>query len=254
MLRRASFYDELAPYYHLLYPDWDRAIIDQGAALALLLQELNVGIGSFVLDAACGIGTQALGLLECGYRVTASDLSPGAVARLKSELLCRKLNAEVSVDDLRSLQKTESGTMDAVLACDNSIPHLLSDGEILEALQSCYRCLRPGGAAVFSVREYDSIERKTPDVRPYGMRYDAGSRFLAVQVWEWDGNQYDVRMYLTNESPTGECATQVLRSRYYAVSIQRLMHLMEDAGFADVQRRDGILFQPILLGRRPNSV
>jgi SAM-dependent methyltransferase len=246
------FYDELAPYYHLLYGDWERAVSDQGAALTVLLQELGVEPGSSILDAACGIGTQTLGLLERGYRVTASDLSSGAVARLKSELSRRALQAEVLVDDLRSLHHTASESMAAVLACDNSIPHLLSDAEILQAFRSCYRCLRPGGAAVFSVRDYSSIERKTPDVRPYGMRYDGGSRFLAVQVWEWDADQYDISMYLTSESPTGECATRVLRSRYYAVSIPRLIQLMEEAGFADVQRRDGILFQPIVLGRRPN--
>ena len=75
----------------------------------------------------------------------------------------------------------------AIIACDNSIPHLLSDAEILEAFQSCYRCLQPGGVLVTSVRDYDNIERKSPDVRPYGLRYNGGDRFLAVQVWEWEG-------------------------------------------------------------------
>jgi hypothetical protein len=37
---------------------------------------------------------------------------------------------------------------------------------------------------------------------------------MAVQLWEWDGDQYDLRMYLTSESPEGACETRVLRSRY----------------------------------------
>ena len=32
-----------------------------------------------ILDVACGIGTQTLGLAALGHRVTASDLSAGAV-------------------------------------------------------------------------------------------------------------------------------------------------------------------------------
>jgi SAM-dependent methyltransferase len=245
------FYDQLAPYYHLLYGDWEGAVDVQGAALSALLQELGIGAGASILDAACGIGTQTLGLLERGYKVTASDLSAGAVDRLQSELARRSLHAEVRVDDLRTLHHAPSQSMDAVLACDNSIPHLLSDGEILQAFRNCYRCLRPGGAAVFSVRDYASIERKTPDVRPYGMRYQDGNRFLAVQVWEWDGDQYDLRMYLTSESPAGHCDTRVLASRYYAITVERLAALLEEAGFSDVQRRDDVLFQPVLHGRRP---
>jgi SAM-dependent methyltransferase len=207
-----------------------------------------------VLDAASGIGTQAIGLVTQGYRVAASDISPGAIARLKAELSLRGLRAEASVDDIRTLAHVDTQSFAAVIACDNSIPHLLSDSEILKAFRSCLRCLLPGGVALFSVRDYAIIERKNPDVRPYGLRYAAGNRFLAVQVWEWDEDQYDLRMYLTSESPSGICDTRVLRTRYYAVSISRLLELMGEAGFVDVQRRDDVLFQPTLMGRRPNAV
>ena len=143
--------------------------------------------------------------------------------------------------------------MAAVIACDNSIPHLLSDAEILGAFRSCLRCLRLGGIAVFSVRDYAAIERHNPDVRPYGAHIENGERFLAVQVWEWDGDQYDLRLYLTSESPEGECRTRVLLSRYYAVPIATLVALMTEAGFVDVLRRDDVLFQPVLTGRRSNA-
>lgn len=245
----ASFYDELAPFYHLLYGDWDEAVNRQGAALAGLLRANGIASGEPVHDAACGIGTQTLGLLQHGYRVSASDLSPGAIERLNAELARRNASANVGVDDLRTLEHVASGSLAAVIACDNSIPHLLSDAEILRAFKSCHRCLRPGGVAVVSVRDYAAIERKNPDVRPYGMRNQGGRRFLAVQVWEWDGDRYDLRLYLTTESPAGACETRVLHSRYYAVTIARLLELMTEAGFAEVERHDEVLFQPVLLGR-----
>ena len=250
----AQFYDQLAPYYHLLYGDWEHSIDKQGRALAELLQELGVTPGERILDAASGIGTQTLGLIKGGFKVTASDISPGAIDRLKLELSRRALTAEAHVDDLRTLSRAPSESISAVIACDNSIPPLLSDSEIFEAFQSCYRCLRPGGAAIFSVRDYAAIERVNPDVRPYGLRHESGSRFLAVQVWEWDHDQYDLRVYLTSEAPDGTCRTQVLRSRYYAVSIDRLLSLLVDAGFVGVERRDDVLFQPVLIGRRPHAV
>jgi hypothetical protein len=90
-------------------------------------------------------------------------------------------------------------------------------------------------------------------VRPYGFRREAGSGFLAVQVWEWDGDQYDLNLYLTSESSDGRCTTQVLRSRYYAVSIDHLFELLKQAGFVNVQRVDDALFQPVLVAQRPAS-
>jgi SAM-dependent methyltransferase len=249
----ASFYDELAPFYHLLYGDWDASIERQGTALSHLLQEAGVASGESVLDAACGVGTQTLGLARNGYRMEASDLSAGALVRLRAELARRALGAETRVDDLRTLAHATPASVAALIACDNSIPHLLSDAEILSAFQSCLRSLRPGGIAVFSVRDYAAIERRNPDVRPYGLRIEDGQRFLAVQVWEWDGDHYDLRLYLTSESAVGECRTRVLRSRYYAVPIAILMTLMADAGFVDVVRRDDVLFQPVLTGRRAHG-
>lgn len=247
----APFYDGLAAHYHLLYGDWEAAIARQGEALSRLLQEAGVRRGEPVLDAACGIGTQTLGLAQRGHRVFASDISGGAVQRLRDELAQRGLEAQAHVDDLRLLQHARPGSMAAVLACDNSIPHLLSDDEILQALRSCHRSLRPGGAIVLSVRDYAAIPRVNPDVRPYGARRVGEDRFLAVQVWEWEGDQYDLRMYLTTEAPDGRCTTQLLRSRYYAVTIERLVALLAEAGFAAVQRRDDVLFQPVLLAHRP---
>jgi SAM-dependent methyltransferase len=246
-----SFYDDLAPYYHLLFEDWEASVARQGAALARLLAGFAVVPGDTVLDAACGIGTQTIGLLDHGYRVIASDISADAVARLRGEIQRRGLSAEIRIDDMRTLTLAAADSVAALIACDNSIPHLLSDDEIRQALQCFFRRVRPGGVVVVSVRDYAAMERRNPDVRPYGVRIDRqGNRFLAVQVWEWEGDQYDLRMYLTFEAQSGACETRVLVTRYYAIAVSRLMELMVQAGFADVRRHDDVLFQPVLTGMR----
>jgi len=249
----SSFYDELAPFYHLLYDDWEVAIQTQGAALTSLLLAKGVRPGGAVLDTACGIGTQTLGLAARGYQVLASDVSPGAVARLAEEASQRGFAIHCYVDDLRLLTLAATDSAEAVLACDNSLPHLLTDDDLLEAFQSALRVLKPNGVAVYSVRDYLNLPRKNPDVRPYDLRYDGKDRLLAVQVWEWDGDQYDLRMYLTRESVDGRCSTRVLVTRYYAISIDRLMELMSQAGFVSVERRDDVLFQPVILGQKRSN-
>ena len=246
----ADFYDQLAPFYHLLYPDWERAVEIQGRALGALLRELGVAPGAHVHDAAAGIGTQTLVLLLQGHALSASDISPGAIQRLRHELTRGRLAAHTTVDDVRQLGSVETGSKDAVIACDNRIPHLFGDADILQAFGQCRRSLRPGGVVVFSVRDYATVERKSPDVSPYGLRSDGDQRALAVQVWEWQGDQYDLRIYLTTDDGSA-CRTEVLHSRYYAVPMARLLELLSQAGFVEVTRRDDVFFQPVIHGRKP---
>ena len=246
-----DFYDQLAPYYHLLYPNWEASIARQASGLAAVLTEFGVPTGSSILDAACGIGTQSLGLAQLGYRVSASDISTAAVARAKQEAAERGLTIAFSVADLRQLSELFASGFDAVLACDNAIPHLLSDDEIRAALVECRRVLAPGGVLLISVRDYATIERRSPDYRPYGHRIEGDCEYAAEQTWNWDGEQYDLTLRLTERCAGRTPVVHEFHSRYYAVPLVTLERLLGEAGFVSVVRRDEKFFQPLLVGVRP---
>ena len=243
-----DFYDALAPYYHLIYPDWEASIERQGRGLAVVLDEFGVPPGARILDAACGIGTQALGLSALGYRLTASDPSPGAVARARREAEARHLEIDFRIADLRRLSATFGEPFAAILACDNAVPHLLSDAEIRDAFVECRAMLVPGGVLLVSVRDYEAIERRSPDVRPFGVRVEGDRRYSLEQVWEWDGDQYDLTMRIVEQAGDGAANVHEFRSRYYAVGLGTLERLLSEAGFARVARRDHYFFQPLLVG------
>jgi SAM-dependent methyltransferase len=245
------FYDELAPFYHLIYPDWEGSIRRQADALQAIIHE-RWGDGPLsILDAACGVGTQALGLAALGHRVTASDLSAGAVERARREAQARGLDIRFSVADMREVAARHAGPFDVVIACDNSVPHLLTDKELLVAFEQFFACARPGGGCLISVRDYDREERAGVQVKPYGVRDEGGIRYLLWQVWEFHGAVYDLTMYLVEDTGGAECVTRALRSRYYAIGTEKLMELMGQAGFVQVERLDGRFYQPVLVGRRP---
>jgi SAM-dependent methyltransferase len=243
-----SFYDALAPYYHLIYADWEASSKRQSQALAVVLSEFGIRPGDRILDAAAGIGTQALGLAAAGYLVSASDISTGAIDRLEREAAGRKLSVSAQVADMRTLSSTYSETFAAILACDNAIPHLLTDAEIGTAFSECRKCLRLGGVLIVSVRDYAVIDRRSPDVRPYPSHIESGHRFTGEQVWEWDGDQYDVTQRLVEETPGEPPRRHEFRTRYYAITISRLLELLVAAGFERVERRDEAFFQPLLIG------
>jgi glycine/sarcosine N-methyltransferase len=139
-----QFYDDLAPYYDLIFEDWEASMSRQGAALEHLIhRELGAAdpeaLPRRILDVACGIGTQTLPLARRGFEVTARDLSPGAIARLRREAEVRQVVVDTAVADMRHVAASVSGLFDVVLAIDNSLPHLISDSDVCVALQEFKR-------------------------------------------------------------------------------------------------------------------
>jgi SAM-dependent methyltransferase len=246
-----AFYDRLAPLYHLIFPDWEASIRRQAEALDGLIKEHWGGGRLEILDVACGIGTQALGLAGLGHAVSASDLSPAAVERARREAARRALPIDVSVGDMRALPLHYRGRFDLAIACDNAVPHLLTDAEILQAFEQMFACVRPGGGCLITVRDYDREERAGLQMKPYGVRDVGGTRYAIFQVWQFDGPHYDLAMYFVEDDGGPTCAAHVARSRYYAVGMGTLRALMEQAGFRDVERVDDRFYQPVLLGKKP---
>jgi SAM-dependent methyltransferase len=207
-----KFYDDLAPLYHLIYQDWDASIARQARILDEVIQERFPGIQT-ILDAACGIGTQALGLAALGYEVSGSDLSSVSISRAGKEAKSRDLQVDFRVGDMRNLGAIWKQDFDVVLACDNAIPHLLSDAEILAALGELYKRVKPGGGCVISMRDYEHEERSGTQIKPYGVRQADGVRYLLWQVWEFSGDIYNVDFYFVEDRGGSQCKIHVMRDR-----------------------------------------
>jgi SAM-dependent methyltransferase len=247
-----AYYDQLAPHYRLVYRDWEASVKRQASALDGVIREF-IGPGARrVLDAACGIGTQSLGLAELGYQVTASDLSPEAVELARKEAARRKLRIDFGVVDMRRLSEVHRERFDVVLACDNAIPHLLTDDDILLALRQFQACTTPGGGCIISVRDYSQVGREGKAIHPRTVHETAGGRVAMFDVWEFDGDRYEMTTYVVHDRGGASAETQVIRGgRYYCVSLSRLEELLREAGFRLAGTFRDRFFQPLLVGLRP---
>jgi SAM-dependent methyltransferase len=245
-----EFYDALAPWYHLVYVDWEAGIARQGEALAALLAAEWDGSVHRLLDVTMGVGTQALGLAARGYHVIGSDLSLSSVRRAGAEATRRGLTLRGYVADVCALA-ARPGSVDAVLACDNALPHLLSEDAIRIALAECLRCLRPAGGCVISLRDYGPVPPLgTEEIKDYGARVWEGRACRLRQTWRWRGPIYDVVFELVAKGDSPEVILRTPPTTYFAVPVARVAALMETVGFTRVRRVDGCLFQPVLVGTR----
>jgi SAM-dependent methyltransferase len=246
-----EFYDDLADLYDVIYVDWEAACRRHGAAILEVVEELTASRRAplRVLDVSAGIGTQSLPLAAAGMEVTARDLSPGAIARLRREAAARGLEVDAGVSDMRSLDT--DGPYDVVVSFDNSVPHLPDDDQVLRAFREAYRVLAPGGRLVLSVRDYAKVERGADAVHRYGERRRGERVFEVRQEWVWiDPSHYRTTMIV--DERMGEGSTERVRttSTYYAIEIPRLLELMTEAGFSARVAGDVDFYQPVLIGRK----
>ena len=244
-----AYYDSLAPYYKFIYQDWEASVKRQAAALDSVIREFFGPNARHVLDAACGIGTQSIGLAELGYALTASDISAAAIEQARTAAAQRGLNVEFCRADMRQLWPVHQQQFDVVMACDNAVPHLLSEAEIYQAFEQFFHCTTPEGGCIISVRDYASMQRGGTQLYPRLTHEVEAGRLVIFDLWEFEGDYYDLTTYIVEDKgqPTAQ-ASVVRGGRYYCVTIARLEELLKQAGFQRVLTLAERFFQPLIIG------
>lgn len=244
-----DFYNSLAPYYKYVYLDWDKSVANQAKVLGSIIKEF-FGEKKTLLDASCGIGTQSIGLAELGYEVSASDLSDEEVRLARQEADKRRLKIDFQVADMCKVSKVYNKKFDIVLSADNSIPHLLTDEDILKTFKEFYALLNSRGGCIITVRDYQNInpEKQKYILNPRHVHDAPEGKIVMFDLWEFDGDYYNLSMYLVKDNGNGALETIAMRSRYYCITTDKLEGLMREAGFTSVQTLKDKFYQPVILG------
>jgi SAM-dependent methyltransferase len=244
-----AYYDRLASYYKFLFQDWEASVQRQASVLDSVIREYFGADVHGILDAACGIGTQCIGLAQLGYAVTASDISPVEIEWARAEAEIRGLQIPFEVGDMRQLAGLFSDSFDVVIACDNAIPHLLSEAEILQAFEQFYQCTTPQGGCIISVRDYACMERSGSRFYPRTIHTTADGRVVVFDVWEFEGDFYDFTTYIIEDKNQPAAAVEIIRGgRYYCITTAALERLMRQAGFQQVVTLTDRFYQPLIVG------
>jgi SAM-dependent methyltransferase len=250
-----DFYDGLADDYHLVYADrWDDAMRRQGDALDALIRSHRDDVRA-VLDCSCGIGTQAIGLARLGYEVTGTDISARSLRRATEIARNLRIPLRTQTADFRALTTSVPGGFDAVISCDNAIPHLLDDADVDLALSEMFAKLRPGGILIISIRDYDTALRDRPTTAP-PLDLPGPPRRIVVRVHEWDAPDsplYTVRfLILTHHDGRWQVTDHA--TRYRALPAADLTNSATRAGLVDVRwftAEEASFHQPVMIARRP---
>ena len=244
-----AFYDELADDYDALHIDWRASVRTQGEVLDRLIRSELGDAPQRVLDCACGIGTQAIGIALHGHDVLATDLSPGAVRRAAAEATIMGARLATGVADFTRLADEVEGTFACVLACDNSVAHLHTDDELARFAGGVVAKLAPGGLALVSLRDYAPLVAE----RAAGHPVRVGKGTISFQVWEWDddGRAYAMAQF-TLRGEGEQWQTACRRTRLRALLRDDICGALAAAGLSEVRWRtpeETGYYQPVVTAR-----
>lgn len=246
-----TFYDEMATQYDKLFFDWQAATREQADILDRILLQSGFDRTSRILDCACGIGTQAIGLAAMGYSVIASDISEGALVQARERAQKNHADIQFVHADFRTLSDVFTEHFDIVMAMDNALPHMLSAEMLHMAVCSIVDRITPGGIFVASIRNYDEILKNKPAYSPpYIHKTDKGQR-VSFQTWDWEGENYRLTQYIIEDEDTLQTGRFVCQ--YRATRREELTHLLYAAGCREVVwmfPEETGFYQPIVVARK----
>ena len=240
-----SFYDNMASCYDKLFQDWDATTREQAALLDKLFADNGYGRSAQILDCACGIGTQAIGIARLGYHVTASDISEGELAEKN------QVRISFAQADFTALEDTFAEKFDIVMAMDNAIPHMLTAEALEAAIRSMAGRIEAGGMFVASIRDYDAmLLEKPPYSPPYIHKTDAGQR-VSFQTWTWEGDNYRLVQYIIDDADTLQISK--FECEYRATRRAEMTELLRKYGCTEVRwlfPEETGFYQPIVVAKK----
>ncbi len=237
-------YEAMASVYDIFTAHYDDELWI-GELLSAL--ERNGLRGERLLDVACGTGKSFLPMLDRGWKVTACDISPAMLA-------CAQVKVgeavPLSVADMRGLPEIDK--FDLVWALDDSINYLLSEDELLKALNGMGANLAPGGLLLFDVNTlvaYRSFFAETAVVERAGRRLvwrgqtasDAKPGLICEAILEEDGGPTKTHEHRQRHFADAEIRSAVKRAGLTLVGAYGLY-------------TDGILRQPLDEGAHTKAV
>jgi len=241
----------MAAQYDKLFLDWEATTQEQAIILNKIITDYGFDTSAHVLDCACGIGTQSIGLAALGYNVTSSDISDGELAEAKVRAEKNGIQIRFEHADFCALSDAFSEQFDIIVAMDNALPHMLTSEKLNAAVHSITGQIREDGIFVASIRDYDSLlEEKPPYSPPYIHKTEKGQR-VSFQTWTWNDDNYNLVQYIIDDED--ELKVSKFECEYRATRRKELTDLLMANGCSEVVWKfpeETSFYQPIVVARR----
>jgi glycine/sarcosine N-methyltransferase len=201
---------------------------------------------SRVLDMACGTGQHAIALGRAGYDVTAADLSAGMISRARANAAAAGVPITVSQLGFGEIQSPMGARsdrphearlqpFDAILCLGNSLPHLLTEAQMVRALTDMARALKPGGILIVQLRNFRRVLDRQERFMPPEAHTSADGEWVFFRFYDMEptadeGMRLQFNVVRLSRAEQGDWACQVGRTWLRAWPHEELIPLLPAAG------------------------
>jgi glycine/sarcosine N-methyltransferase len=172
-LNSEEFYNRLARAFDVM-TDWQGRLAHEMPFLRATLDRRGA---RSILDAACGTGWHAIALAQKGYRTAGCDASPMMIEQARANASKAQVPVKFEVAEFARMDIFPD-RFDAVLCLGNSLPHLLSQAALVDALVHMRERLHPEGVLILHNLNYDLRIQKQP-------RFFAANGNADALVWRF---------------------------------------------------------------------
>jgi glycine/sarcosine N-methyltransferase len=212
------------------FVDWEGRLEREMPLLEGLLTENGA---RRVLDVACGTGHHAIALQERGFQVVAADVSAGMVTEARRNAKAKDAAVTFAEAGLGELGTATKGPFDAVLCLGNSLPSMLSEAALHNALADISAVLAAEGTLFIQNLNYDRVWSRRERFLPLQTHRRGKEEWLFFRFVDFHQETLTFNMVVLHRNGstwTYSAGATELRP----IFSEELKRLLEQTGFADV--------------------
>ena len=233
-------YDDFSGDYDR-FVNWEERLSTE---MPFLLEKLQSpipenGRPARVLDAACGTGMHAIALSKAGNRVSGADISKEMIRAAKKNARAARLDVDFKTAGFGALTNAFSSSsiypFDTIICLGNSLPHLLSEEAILDALTDMAKCLRSGGYLLLQNRNFDAVMAEKNRWLGTQSRLEGTREWLFLRFYDFDPDgliTFNIIRLFRDE--IGPWKKNISTTRLFPLKQEILHPLLEKAGFHQI--------------------
>jgi glycine/sarcosine N-methyltransferase len=179
------------------FVDWEGRLAQEMPFFERLLAEHSV---RRVLDVACGTGHHAIALAQRGYEVLGSDVSEGMVSRARQNAAVVGVTATFLQTGFGELARSVKEPYDALLCLGNSLPSLLSESALKDALADMAQALVAGGLLIVQNLNYDGLWPRRERFMPLQTHREGSEEWLFLRFMDFHSETLDFNMVILHKN------------------------------------------------------
>lgn len=231
----SRFYDRVAGDYDRM-TGFEKRFVAERPFFKLLVDSHGI---RRAVDAGAGTGFHSLLLSELGVKVSAVDVSPAMLEALRRNAASRGVEIETVRSAFADIADRLRGTYDAVFCLGNSLPHVLTEAELLATLTGFRSLLGKEGILFVQLLNYAKLLAGRDRIQ--SVREDGEKIF--VRFYDFEEVLVRFNILTLTRVPSGfEMHLESVPLRPWVV--EDIRPLLERAGFSSTRLFGGISMGP----------